>query len=126
MSWDMPTTDTFDHVRSGDGEHIGYIHCTEDGLFVPFDLLQRRRGVPMELNEAEEVLDGVGLSMFADAWWLDDGMGGRMRVLIQEVHRDRLTVAPMLEQSSGHIAKAADLRATMTVPLPTDRLHPDG
>ena len=123
MSLGMPSTDTFDHVRGADGEHVGYIHCTEDGGFVPFDLLQRRRGEPMELDEAEALLDALGLSMLAEAWWLDTGDGSRVKVLIQEVHRDRLTVARALEDLSGPVAKAADLRATITVDLPTDRLH---
>lgn len=119
----MPATDTFDHVRAADGEHVGYIHCTEDGRFVPFDLLQRRRGEPMDLDEAEALLDGVGLRMLAEPWWLDDGNGERVKVLVQEVHRDRLTVARLLDDQSGPIAKAVDLRSTITVELPTDRLH---
>ncbi|MGW9550556.1 serine/threonine protein phosphatase [Citricoccus zhacaiensis] len=123
MTVQMPATDTFNHVRVSDGEHVGYIHFTQGGLFVPFDLLQRRRGGPMDLVEAEELLDGVGLSMLAKAWWLDNGDGNRVKVRIQEVHRERLTVARALDDLSGPVAQSADLRATITVSLPTDRLH---
>ncbi|HRO31643.1 serine/threonine protein phosphatase [Citricoccus sp.] len=123
MTHPMPTTDTFEHVRGADGEHVGYIHCTDDGRFVPFDLLQRRRGEPMELDEAEALLDGIGLSMLAEPWWLDEGNGERVKVLVQEVHRDRLTVARAMDDLSGPVAKAVDLQAVITVELPTDRLH---
>ncbi|HRO95372.1 MULTISPECIES: serine/threonine protein phosphatase [Micrococcaceae] len=123
MTHPMPATDTFEHVRGADGEHVGYIHCTDDGRFVPFDLLQRRRGEPMELDEAEALLDGIGLSMLAEPWWLDEGNGERVKVLVQEVHRDRLTVARAMDDLSGPVAKAVDLQAVITVELPTDRLH---
>jgi hypothetical protein len=77
----------------------------------------------MDLDEAEALLDGIGLRMLAEPWWLDDGNGERVKVLVQEVHRDRLTVARALDDQSGPIAKAVDLRATITVALPTNRLH---
>ena len=63
-----PTSDVFDHVRREDGEHVGYIEMTDDGRFVPYDLLWVRRGEPMELEQAEEVLDAIGLRLLADDW----------------------------------------------------------
>jgi hypothetical protein len=62
--------EVFDHLRSEDGEHVGYIGITADDLFVPYDLLHRRRGEPGELDEAEAVLDEVGLHMLAEDWLL--------------------------------------------------------
>ena len=56
----------FDHLRSDDGEHVGYIEMVGD-LFVPHDLLHRRRGEPMELHEAEAVLDTIGLRALAES-----------------------------------------------------------
>lgn len=123
MSAGMPEESTFDHLRSSDGEHVGYIHLTEDGTFVPFDLLRRRRGGPVELHEAEALLDGIGLTLLAEPWWLDDGEQGRVKVRIQEFRRESVTVARALEDLSGPVAKAVDLRATTTLTLPTDRLH---
>lgn len=90
---------------------------------MPFDLLRRRRGEPMELHEAEALLDGIGLTMLAEPWWLDDGGLGRVKVRIQELQRGSVTVARALEDLSGPVAKAVDLTATTTLPLPTDRLH---
>lgn len=119
MSETLPPENTFDHVRASDGEHVGYIHMTGDGGFVPFDLLQRRRADAGDLDAAEALLDELGLQMFTEDWWLDDD-GQRIPVLIQEVHRDRILVAPTAE---GAIAKASDMTATSELQLPTDRLH---
>ena len=115
----MPTENTFDHLRSFDGEHVGYIHMTAGGGFVPFDLLHRQRAEAMELEDAEALLDELGLRMFTEDWWLD-GDSGRIQVLIQEVRRDRVQVAPSTE---GAIAKSADMRASVELLLPTGRLH---
>ena len=65
------------------------------------------------------MLDDLGLAMFTEDWWLDLD-GDRVPVLIQEVRRDRVTVA---FTAAGAIAKAADMSTSMEVLLPTDRLH---
>ena len=46
-----------------------------------------------------------------------------MKVRIQELRRESVTVARVLENLSGPVAKAVDLTATITLALPTDRLH---
>ncbi|MCC3301217.1 serine/threonine protein phosphatase [Arthrobacter sp. zg-Y895] len=119
MSEPLPSDNTFDHLRSLDGEHVGYIHMTDDGGFVPYDLLHRRRAEAGDLDAAEALLDELGLRMFIEEWWLEDG-GQQIPVLIQEVRRDRVVVAPTAE---GAIAKAADMTAAIELLLPTDRLH---
>ncbi|MCV7584061.1 serine/threonine protein phosphatase, partial [Micrococcus luteus] len=63
-------TTIFDHLRADDREHVGYIEMTDDGLFIPYDLLRRRCGEPMELAEAEELLDTVGLQALGEQWLL--------------------------------------------------------
>ncbi|SJN36313.1 hypothetical protein FM125_11020 [Micrococcus lylae] len=115
----------FDHLRSDDGEHVGYIEVVDD-LFVPHDLLHRRRGEPMELDEAEAVLDAVGLRALAEDWLLDptDGIGEPLRVRIQEVTRTHVTVAPTVDGAAGEVAKRIDPAASVTLALPTDRLCP--
>ena len=115
----MPSENTFDHLRSHDGEHVGYIHMTASGHFIPFDLLRRQRAGALELEDAEQLLEDLGLGMFTEDWWLDVD-GQRIRVLIQEVLRDCVRVAPAVE---GAIAKSADMTATIELALPTDRLH---
>lgn len=119
MTGPIPVENTFDHLRSSDGEHVGYLHMTEAGGFIPFDLLRRQRAEAMELEDAEQLLDELGLRMFAEDWWLEVE-GQRMKVLIQEVRRDRVRVAPAIE---GAIAKSADMTAGIELMLPTDRLH---
>ena len=118
----LPSENTFDHVRALDGEHVGYIHMTDDGGFVPFDLLHRQRGEASELDEAEALLDELGLRLLAEDWWLDLD-GERVKVLIREVRRATVSVSPAL---TGPIAKSIDLTKTIELPLPTDRLHQPG
>ena len=119
MPTPLPQENTFDHLRRLDGEHVGYIHMTPEGGFVPFDLLHRQRAEAMELEDAESLLDELGLRMFTENWWLDVD-GERMQVLIQEVRRDRVHVAPSAE---GAVAKSADMRASVELLLPTERLY---
>ena len=114
----LPAENIFDHRRSSDVEHVGYIHLTDDGLFAPFDLLHRPAGEATELEEAENLLDELGLRMFIEDWWLDLD-GRRVKVLIQEVRRDTISVAQAMD---GPIAKSVDLLAVIELPLPTDRL----
>lgn len=122
MTSGLPVENTFDHRRSSDGEHVGYIHLTEDGQFAPFDLLHRQVGEPTDLEVAEDLLDELGLRMFTEDWWLDLD-GRRVKVLIQEVRRDTISVARALD---GPIAKSVDLRASIDLSLPTDRLSQGG
>ncbi len=119
MLQQLPPDNTFDHRRSRDGEHVGYLHMTSDGAFIPFDLLHRQRGEALELEEAENLLDDLGLTMFMEEWWLDLD-GERVPVLIREVRRDRVSVA---FAAAGEIAKAADMTTSIELLLPTDRLH---
>lgn len=116
---------TFDHRRSDDGEHVGYIEMVGD-LFVPNDLLHRRRGEPMELDEAEAVLDAIGLRALAEDWLLDpaDGVGDPVRVRIQEVTPTQVTVAPTVDGAIGKVAKSIDPAASVTLALPAARLRP--
>lgn len=115
-------TTIFDHLRADDREHVGYIEMTDDGLFIPYDLLRRRCGEPMELAEAEELLDATGLHALGEPWQLRTEEGGWVPVGIREFSREAVIVAPRLDD--GAVAKALDLTATVTLPLPTDRLRP--
>ena len=64
--------DVFDHLRREDGEHVGYIKMSADGRFIPYDRLWVRRGEAMELDEAEAVLDEIGLRILAEEWLLEE------------------------------------------------------
>lgn len=115
--------DVFDHPRSDDGEHVGYIGVTAHGDFLPYDLLWQRRGEPGDLDDAEAVLDAIGLRMLADDWLLEED-GDWSRVKIREISRHRVVVGRVLESMSGHVAKAVDLVGGIEVALPTERLRP--
>ena len=107
--------DVFDHLRREDGEHVGYIEMSADGRFIPYDRLWVRRGEAMELDEAEAVLDAIGLRLLAEDWLLEEGdpqtgEEGWARVRIREIHRDRVIVARAMEDlSATNIAKSVDL-----------------
>lgn len=116
----------FDHLRSEDREHVGSLEMTDEGLFVPFDLLGRRRGEPMELEEAEAVLDELGLRLLAEDWLLALPEEGEVRVRILEVDREHVTVARTIDGGSLHVALTVDLARTIVLPLPAEGLRPLG
>ncbi len=111
---------TFDHIRPSDGERVGTIEITDDGLFVPYDLLGRRQGEPGDLDVAEAVLDEIGLRSLAESWVLRTDGEADLDVRIVEVHPDHLVVAPLA--TDDNVALAVDLTRRTRLPLPTDRL----
>ena len=121
--------DVFDHLRREDGEHVGYIEMSADGRFIPYDRLWARRGEAMDLDEAEAVLDAIGLRLLAEDWLLEEddlqtGEASWTRVRIREIHRDRVIVARAMEDlSATNIAKSVDLIGAIELPLPTTRLR---
>ncbi|MGO1582813.1 MAG: serine/threonine protein phosphatase [Actinomycetaceae bacterium] len=112
----------FDHKRPDDGEHVGYLGMTDDGTFVPFDRLHRRLGVPMDLTEAESILEETGLLFLTAPWVLRLEDGQEVAVRITELRRDTVVVARAMEDMTAHVAKALDLSRTIALDLPTDRL----
>lgn len=121
--------DVFEHLRREDGEHVGYIEMSADGRFIPYDRLWVRRGEATDLDEAEAVLDAIGLRLLAENWLLqeEDPQTGKetwARVRIREIHRDRVIVARAMEDlSATSIAKSVDLVGSIELPLPTTRLR---
>ena len=120
--------DVFDHLRREDGEHVGYIEMSADGRFIPYDRLWVQRGEAMELDEAEAVLDAIGLRLLAEDWLLEEDPQtdeeSWARVRIREIHRDRVIVARAMEDlSATSVAKSVDLIGAIELPLPTTRLR---
>ena len=122
--------DVFDHLRREDGEHVGYIEMSADGRFIPYDRLWVRRGEATDLDEAEAVLDAIGLRLLAEDWLLEEeedpqkGEESWARVRIREIHRDRVIVARAMEDlSATDVAKSVDLIGAIELPLPTTRLR---
>ena len=127
---DLPDPeDVFDHLRREDGEHVGYIEMSADGRLIPYDRLWVRRGEAMDLDEAEAVLDAIGLRLLAEDWLLEEdnlqtGEASWTQVRIREIHRDRVIVARAMEDlSATNIAKSVDLIGAIELPLPTTRLR---
>ena len=115
--------DVFDHLRREDGEHVGYIEMSADGRFIPYDRLWVRRGEAMDLDEAEAVLDAIGLRLLAEDWLLEEedpqtGEESWARVRIREI-----VARAMEDLSATNIAKSVDLIGAIELPLPTTRLR---
>lgn len=70
MASPIPTKNTFDHARALDSEHVGYIHMTDDGGFVPFDLLHRQCAEASELDgpiaKSVDLLSTIELALPTD------------------------------------------------------------
>lgn len=120
---DLTSEAVFDHVRGSDGELVGYILITDDGDFVPFDLLHRQAADAGDLTSAEELLDGIGLSLLADTYLLQRD-GRTVRVSIQELTRHEVTVSPVLGDIDAG-ADALDLTSRWLYPLPAPNLRSD-
>lgn len=119
---DLTSDAVFDHVRASDNERVGYIAITNDGDFVPFDLLHRQAGPAGNLDDAENILETVGLTLLDQTYELTRD-GQTMRVGIKELNRHEVTVIPL----PGDLDPAAvpvDLTARWTYPLPAVDLTP--
>ena len=108
---------------------MGYIEMSADGRFIPYDRLWVRRGEAMDLDEAEAVLDAIGLRLLAEDWLLEEddlqtGEASWTRVRIREIHRDCVIVARAMEDlSATSVAKSVDLIGAIELSLPTTRLR---
>ena len=119
---DLTSDAVFDHVRASDNEIVGYIAMTDDGGFVPFDLLHRQAGPAGDLDDAENLLEAIGLTLLAHTYELTRG-GRIMRVVIKELTRHEVTVSP-LAGDLDPAAEPVDLTARWTYPLPAAELTP--
>lgn len=116
----------FPHVRAEDHQHVGYLRMTEDDEFVPVDLLRRPCGPPSGLEEAEGVLEEIGLRVLDRDWLLTTPGAPDVLVGIQEIGTDDVIVAPLDGGTSGHVAKSVDMVRAVRLPLPTSRLREAG
>ena len=123
LSLDLTSDAVFDHVRLSDNELVGYIAMTDDGDFVPFDLLHRQAGPAGDLGEAEHTLEAIGLTLLAQTYELTRD-GRTMRVGIKELNRQEVIVSPLagdLDRGAEHV----DLTARWTYSLPAAELTPE-
>lgn len=111
-------TVTFPHVRPSDNERVGYLRATEDGRFVPIDLLWNELDGPLDLDDAEARLEDLGLNYLAEDWFLDsEDHPTPVKVRIQELTPQRITVA---FADFGH---PADYGKSVVLPNPTGALR---
>lgn len=114
----MDQETVFPHRRRSDHEHVGYLRMTEDGMFVPIDLLWNEIDGPVDLPRAEMLLDDLGLGYLAEEWWLEvRGHPERVKVRIREVTAERVVLA------NADYGYPADIGTAFTEPNPTTRLH---
>lgn len=120
---DLTSDAVFDHVRVSDNELVGYIAMTDDGDFVPFDLLHRPAGPAGDLADAEHTLESIGLTLLAQTYELTHD-GRNMRVGIKELNRHEVIVSPLAGDLDPG-AEPVDLTARWTYPLPAAELTPE-
>lgn len=110
------TGNWLEHHRD-DGELLGWLVESPAGVAV-HDLLGSERGVFGSRADAEDFLDGLGLSYLAEPYELDDADGGSLRVRLVEVSRESITVK---EEDFGAIDGPA---RSFVLPFPAPReLH---
>lgn len=116
----MVPNDWFKHHRVEDGEHVGYIAPLDDG-FAAFTLFGYPLCDGVDLDDAENALDTVGLRHLAERW------------LLTADHRDEPLTVEVVEVTPGsvtvkHIDYGDDGRwgtlYTLDVPVDPERLGP--
>lgn len=120
LDLDLSSDSVFDHVRPSDNELVGYIAITDDGDFIPYDLLHRQAGPAGDLDEAERLLESTGLTLLAETYEVQRE-GQRVRVGIKELTREKVTVGPLsgdLEPSHAPV----DLTQRWSYSLPASEL----
>lgn len=114
----MDEDTTFGHIRESDSECVGYLRMTDDGKFIPIDLLWNEIAGPMDLDDAEAILDSVGLGYLADNWLLEVPDHPKLvKVRIQEITSERIVL------SNADFDYPANIGVTFTETNPTFRLH---
>lgn len=79
------------HRRERDEELVGYLVPAGDAV-VPVSLFGYPLGEPVELADAQQLLETSGLSVLAEPWHLTMEDGETVRVKIHEVTPDRVVV----------------------------------
>ena len=110
--------DWTEHRRGGDGELLGWLVPTGEGV-VAVDLLGRPRTGAVDPVTAEQALEAAGIGYLADAYELLVDGGRWQRVRIVEVSRD---VVRVKEEDWGAI-DGPHVEYTLDLPV-SDRLRP--
>ncbi len=109
------------HHRAVDGEHVGYLVGVDEERMRPMTLLGTPLADPSHRNEAEALLDAVGLSYLIEPWELVDEDGSATRVVLLEISPERVAVA---EAASAQVVGAPRTEGSrIELPNPCRRLR---
>jgi hypothetical protein len=108
--------------RSGDGETIGYVEMIGDDV-VPRGLVGNRLAPPMpDWDEAERVIDEVGMRQLGEKWVLTTDEGHALTVVILEIDPTRVVVGEA--DFAQVVGRPEEDGWRLEVEVPTDRLRP--
>lgn len=111
---DVPAPDWIEHRRY-DGQHVGWMVPAGDGFHV-VDLLGRQRTkTPVDWNEAEEVLETLGIGYLANRYSLRLANGVERSVRIGEVSAAGVVV---LADDMGSASALGANPETFRLPFP--------
>lgn len=109
------------HHRADDREHVGYLVPVGADLVRPATLVGTWLGGPSARDEAEEVLDEVGLSYLIEPWELVTEDGTAVRVVLLEISAERVVVG---EATSAQVVGApVTEHSRVVLTNPSDRLR---
>lgn len=117
----MIPADWTEHRRSSDREIVGYVAPVGDDV-IAMSLLGTPMGEPGDWNDAEELLEQVGLSQLAAPWWLSHGDAPNQKVAIVEIDRERVVVVNA--DTALVVGVPRDVSDRQEIAVPTDRLRP--
>lgn len=107
--------------RFDDGELLGYLAPTAEGLSTPMNVLGQLVDEPGDDWTCEQVLEQTGLSYLADTWLLRHDDGQEQRVVLLEVDAERVVVGDA--DSANVVGRPKRMGRRTQLPVPTDRLH---
>jgi hypothetical protein len=112
----IPTSEWVGHIRDEDKELLGFL--VPDGeRFVPVTIFGYVLSGPVDRDEAEHVLESIGLSYLAERWWLRLDQT-RIAVEIVEASPQRVVVKNVDFGHDGDIGE----RFTPAAPIDDGRL----
>jgi hypothetical protein len=91
------------HRRTRDDELVGYL-VPQDDAVVPVTLFGYPLAEAGAREDGEALLEASGLSVLAEAWWLEQEEGEPTRVRIREVSPDRVVVVDDAFGAGGNLA----------------------
>ena len=112
-----PTSEWIVYTRAEDNELLGFL-VPEGGLFVPVTVFGYVLSDPADRDQAEHVLESVGLSYLAERWWLRLNDNRRITVEIVEASPTQVVLKNVDFGYEGNFGE----RFTLSAPVVGNRL----